>query len=161
MTSHNQVPQVFNPWRFNGRAVCSIALVSFAAGLLMAAHAGQLSQARAENNRVFELLIYHTVPGKRPALESLFQGVSRLQAKHGFDVVGYWVPTDDPAWNDTFIYLVASASRDEAEKNWRELHADPMFPPYRKSAEPLIQKTDDQYKVDEVYMRPTDYSVMK
>jgi hypothetical protein len=43
----------------------------------------------------------------------------------------------------------------------RALHADPEFLPYRKSAEPLIEKVNGDYNVDEVYMRPTDFSAMK
>jgi len=143
------------PWMISATAV-----ISFAAGSLLTAGTG-VNQVRADGNRVFELLIYHAMPGKGPALESLFRDVSRLQAKHGLEVVGYWVPNEDPAWKDTFIYLVAQPSREEATKNWHALHADPEFPPYRKSAEPLLQKDGDQFQVDEVYMRPTDYSAMK
>jgi hypothetical protein len=145
--------------KFPGWAVCAAALVSFAAGSLVRTRL--IHPVRAASHRVFELMIYHAMPGKGPALESLFRDVSKLQTKHGLDVIGYWVPNDDPAWSDTFIYLVAHPSRDEATKNWRALHADPDFPPYRRSAEPLIQKADDQFKVDEVYMRPTDYSAMQ
>jgi len=146
--------------KFQGWAVSAAALVSFAAGSLVTARTHP-DPVRAESHRVFELMIYHAMPGKGPALESLFRDVSKLQTKHGLDVIGYWVPDDDPAWRDTFIYLVAHPSRDGATKNWQALHADPEFPPYRKSAEPLIQKADDQFKVDEIYMRPTDYSAMQ
>ncbi len=152
---------MFSRWIFQRRMVCVTALVSFAAGSLITARVGHLTEARAESNRVFELMIYHTMPGKGPTLESLFRDVAKLQAKHGLDVVGYWIPNEDPAWNDTFIYLIAHPSHDQAVKNWQALHADPEFPPYRKSAEPLIRKVEDRYQVDEVYMRPTDYSAMK
>jgi hypothetical protein len=119
-------------------------------------------QVMANNNRVFELRVYHTLPGKVPALESIFRDVAKLQAKHGLDVVGYWVPDDkDPAWTNTFIYLVAHPSQQEAKKNWHALHADPAFPEYRNQAAPIIEKVGDDYRVDEVYMRPTDYSAMK
>ena len=165
-TRHESSLAPRNRWRFSyaqkkAIAFCGTALVSFAAGSLTTARLTHLDQVRAESNRVFELMIYHALPGKGPALESLFRDVSKLQAKHGQDVVGYWVPNDDPAWKDTFIYLVAQPSREEAEKNWNALHADPKFPPYRKAAEPLIQKVNGEYQVDEVYMRPTDYSAMK
>jgi hypothetical protein len=148
-------------WKFEAWVVCAATLVSFVAGSLFTIRLTHLNPVRAESHRVFELMIYHAMPGKGPALESLFRDVSKLQAKHGLDVIGYWVPKDDPAWSDTLIYLVAHPSRDEATKNWHALHADPEFPPYRKSAEPLIQKADDQFKVDEVYMRATDYSAMQ
>jgi hypothetical protein len=77
------------------------------------------------------------------------------------NVVGYSIPYDDPAWKNTFVYLVAQPSQAEAEANWKALHADPAFLPYRKAAEPLIEKVNGEYHVDEVYMHPTDFSAMK
>jgi hypothetical protein len=107
-------------------------------------------------------MVYHTVPGKVPALEAIFRDVSKLQTKHDMNVVGYWVPGgDDPAWADTFIYLVAHPSLDEAKKNWHALHADPAFPEYRDQAAQILEKADGKYRVDEVYMRPSDFSAMK
>jgi hypothetical protein len=152
---------LFKRSRFKGRAVCAAALVSFAAGCLVTARLMQVSQARAESNRVFELMVYHTLPGKEPALESIFRDVSKLQAKHDLNIVGFWVPNDDPEWANTFVYLLAAPNREVAKKNWDALHADSDFPQYRKLAAPLIEKVKDEYKVDEVYMRPTDYSAMK
>jgi hypothetical protein len=106
---------------------------------------------------VFELDIYHVSPGKARALEARFRDASTLQAKHGLDVLGYWVPFGDPAWNDTFIYMVSHASREEADKNWGAFHADPEFQKYVKAedAEHLIES------VDTVYLQPTDYSELK
>ena len=147
--------------KYKGWILCGTALFSFAVGSLLTAYLTQLNHVRADSNRVFELMVYHTVPDKVPALESIFRDVSKLQAKHDMNVVGYWVPTDDPAWANTFIYLVAHSSREEAKKNWAALHADPAFPEYRKEAAPLIEKAGEEYRVDEVYMRPTDFSAMK
>ena len=140
---------------------CVTALFSFAGGSFLTARLTQARQVRADSNRVFELMVYHTIPSKGPALESIFKDVSKLQTKHGLDVIGYWVPNEDPAWQDTFIYLVAHPSREAATNHWRALHADPEFPPYREAAKPLLQKDGEQYRVDEVYMRPTDFSAMK
>jgi lysophospholipase L1-like esterase len=107
-----------------------------------------------DSARVFELDLYHVSPGKAHALEERFRDASTLQAKHGLDVLGYWVPFGDPAWNDTFIYMVAHASREAADRNWRAFHADPEFQKYLKAedAEHLIRD------VDTLYLRPTDYS---
>ena len=120
-----------------GWTVCAIALASFAAGLLLPVRLTRLNEAKADSQRVFELLIYHAVPAKGPALESLLRDASKIMAKDGVNVVGYWVPNEDPAWNDT------------------------EFRPYIESAKPLLQKPDEKYKVDEVYMRPTDFSAMR
>ncbi|HWW18977.1 MAG TPA: NIPSNAP family protein [Candidatus Saccharimonadales bacterium] len=158
----NQSPiKALNPLKFKGRVVFVTALLSFAVGSLLTADLTRLHRVSADSERVFELMIYHTMPGKVPAVESIFRDVSKLQAKHGMNVVGYWVPNDDPAWANTFIYLVAHPSREEAKKNWAALHADPAFPEYRTQAVPLIEKADDKFRVDEVYMRPSDFSAMK
>jgi hypothetical protein len=159
--SHKPASALRNGRGYRGRTVCGIALISFAAGSLLTARLTHLNQVRADSNRVFELMVYHTATGKASALESIFRDVAKLQAKHHVDVVGYWVPNDDPAWADTFVYLVAQPSREEAKRNWAALHADPAFPEYRKQASEIIEKADGEYRVDEVYMRPTEYSAMK
>jgi NIPSNAP len=148
-------------YRVRKWVVCATAIVSFAAGSLLTASLMHLQQVRADTNRVFELMIYHTVPGKVPALEAIFRDVSKLQAQHDLNVIGYWIPNEDPAWTNTFIYLVAHPSREEAKKNWAALHADPAFPEYRKQAIPLIEKANEEYRVDEIYMRPTDFSALR
>jgi hypothetical protein len=160
-TSQKSLLVALNRRNFKGWIVFGTALISFAVGSLLTARLMRLKQVRADSNRVFELMVYHTVPGKVPALESIFRDVSKLQAKHDLNVVGYWVPNEDPAWANTFIYLVAHPSQEEAKKNWDALHADPAFPEYRNQAAPLIEKLDEGYRVDEVYMRPTDFSAMK
>lgn len=148
-------------WKAIAFTVGGTALLSFLAGSLFTFYVLRPKPVEAAGNRVFELMIYHTLPGKASALESVFRDGSKLQAKHGLDVIGYWVPNEDPAWNNTFIYLIAHPSRTEAETHWKELHSDPTFPPYREAAAPLIQQVNGDYKVDEIYMRPSDYSAMK
>ncbi len=150
-----------NFWKSKGWIMGCSTLISFAAGSLLTARLLHLEPVRADSNRVFQLMVYHTVPGKVPALESIFRDVSKLQAKHDLDVVGYWVPNNDPAWANTFVYIVAHSSEEQAKKNWAALHADPAFLEYRKQAALLIEKTGEEYKVDEVYMHPTDYSALK
>jgi hypothetical protein len=144
-----------------GWALPATAVASFAAGSLFASRLSNQMEVDAASNHVFELMIYHTVPGKVPALESIFRDVSELQAKYNLKVIGYWIPNEDPAWKDTFVYLVVHPSRKDADANWHALHADPAFLPYRKAAEPLIQKINGDFNVDEVYMRPTDFSSMR
>ena len=70
------------------------AVVAFLAGSFITAHVTHADQVSTDSQRVFELLVYHTVPGKVPALESRFREASKLQAKHHLDAVGYWVLFD-------------------------------------------------------------------
>ena len=144
--------------RFKGWTVCGIALVSFAAGSLITARLAYVSQVRADSNRVFELRVYHALPGKVPALESRFRDTaSKLLAKHNLKAVGYWVPDDAPARDNTFVYILAHPSREEAKKNWDAMFADPQFQEMAK-----LEQTDKLVeKVDSTYMHPTDFSPMK
>ncbi|MGA8670066.1 MAG: NIPSNAP family protein [Terracidiphilus sp.] len=145
-------------WKPERWSFCAIALFSFVAGSLMTARWVHVTQVRAESNRVFEMHIYHTVPGKAPALESRFRDTtSKLLAKHDLKIVGYWVPEETPDWDNTFIFIVAHSSREEAKKNWDAMRADPEFQEVIKSEQ--ANKTVE--KIDVVYMRPTDFSPMK
>jgi negative regulator of sigma E activity len=152
----------FDAWKPKSAVVCGITLVSFAAGSLVAASVANSNQAQADNNRVFELRIYHAVPGQLPALQSRFRDTtSQLLAKHNLKVVGYWVADDasssDNTLSNTFVFLVAHSSPEDAKKNWDAMWVDPGFQEMVKSekAEKLVEK------VDGTYMRPTDFSPMK
>jgi hypothetical protein len=148
-------------WVVNRWVTFGIALLSFAVGSLLTSRIMRVRPVGADRRHVFQLMVYHTVPGKAPALESVFRDVSKLQQKHDLQVVGYWLPTEDSEWKNTFVYLVSHTSRQAGEANWKALHADPAFPPYRRAAEPLIEKVNGEFQVDEVYMRPTEFSAMQ
>ena len=149
-------------WTCEGWKFCATAVAAFVCGSLIAAHLTHVQEVKADSNRVFELMVYRAEPGKVYALESVFKDVSKLQTKHGLNVIGYWVPNDDsPAWKDTLVYLVAHPSQDDAKKNWDALHADPVFLPYRNAAVPLIEKVNGAFHLDEVFMLPTDFSAMR
>ena len=153
----------FNCWKFKGGkskgcSVCAIALLSFTVGSLITARLAYIDHVRAESNRVFELRVYHTVPGKLPELESRFRDIySKLLTKHDLQVVGYWVPEGAADLDNTFVYFVAHSSREEAKKHWDAMLADPATQEAIKSeqADKLVEK------VDRTYMRPTDFSPMK
>jgi len=149
---------ILNRWKFKGWTLGGVALISFAAGSLITARLAQINQVRADSTRVFELRIYHAVPGKLPALETRFRDTaSKLLAKHGLKAVGYWVPEDALPWDNTFVYILAHPSREEAKKNWEAFGADPEFQEVLKSeqANKLVEK------VDSTFMHPTDFSPMK
>src|SRR5260370_26547260 len=86
------------------------------------------NQASADGDRVYELRVYHALPGKLPALVSRFRDTtSKLLAKHNLNVVGYWVSDDAGPLSNAFIWVVAHVSREEAKRNWDALRADPDF----------------------------------
>ena len=135
---------------------CSVGLVAFAAGSSITGRLLHVNDVRADSNRVFELRVYHALPGKLPALESRFRDkTSKILARHNLQVVGYWVTEE--ASDSSFIWIVADSSREEAKKNWAAMMADPEFQDVIKAeqAEKLVEK------VDVTYMRPTDFSMIQ
>jgi hypothetical protein len=149
--------RILNACRLKAIPACTIALVSFAAGSLMTSRLLSGNQVRADSHRVFELRVYHAVPGKVPALESRFRTiVTPLFARHGLNPVGFWIPEDAPASGNTFIYILAHPSREDARKNWEAMFNDPGFAEIVKdeAAEKLVEG------VDSTYMDPTDFSPM-
>ena len=147
-----------NSSKLNRWTIFGIGLVCFAAGSLVTTRLMHVNQVRADSNRVFELRVYHFVPGKLPALESRFRDTtSKLLAKHDLKVVGDWVPEGAPDWNNTFVDILVHPSQEEAKKNWDAMRADPEFQEMAKSE--LTDKLVE--KVDLTYMHPTDFSPMK
>jgi NIPSNAP len=148
-----------NRWKFKGLMVCGIALFSFAAGSLTTSRLIHMDRVRADSNRSFELRVYHTVPGKASALQAEFRDkVTKLFAKHDLKAIGYWAPEDAPASENTFIYILAHPSRDEAKKHWAAFQADPEFQEMIKSQQGDAKLVE---KVDSTYMDPTDFSPLK
>lgn len=148
-----------NFWKLNLWTVFGIGLVCFAAGSLATFRLARLQQVKADSNRVFELRIYHTVPGKTTALQAEFRDkVTKWFAKYNLQPVGFWAPVDAPASDNTFIYILAHPSRDEAKKHWAAFQADPAFQEMIKS-----QQGDGKLveKIDSTYMAPVDFSPMK
>ena len=131
-------------------------MVAFTAGSLITGRLVHANKVKADSNRVFELRVYHALPGKLPVLESRFcDKTSKILARHNLNVLGYWV-AEEPSAN-SFIWIVASSSREEEKKNWDAFFADPEFQDVIKAEQ--AEKTVE--KVDATHMRPTDFSMIK
>jgi len=112
-----------------------------------------------ESTRVFELRTYTTNPGKLPALHARFRNhTMKLFEKHGMKNVGYWTPTDEKLAENTLIYIVSHASKEEAQKSWKAFIDDPEW---KAAYQESIKDGKLVKKVDSVYMTPTDFSPMK
>lgn len=132
-----------NSWKLKRWTACCIGLVSFAAGALATVRLAQLQQVKADNNRVFELRVYDAVPGKLPVMESRFRDkTSKILARHNLNVEGYWVTEEGS--NNSFTFLLAHESREEAKKNWDTMRVDPEFQEIVKSeqAEKTLERAD-------------------
>ena len=127
-------------------------VAAFAVGAL-------ISHLPAQDRHVYELRTYHTLPGRLDALIARFRDhTTKLFEKHGMRNVGYWVPADAPASQNTLIYVLEHDSRDAAKKSWDDFQNDPEWKKVRDASEAEGKIVE---KIDDVYMTPTDFSKLK
>jgi hypothetical protein len=109
--------------------------------------------------RVFEIRTYTTHPGRLDALHARFrQHTIGIFERHGMTSIGYWTPTDSAGRDNTLIYIIAHASRAQADSNWAAFNADPEWQKVRADSEkdgPIIDR------IERVYVAATDYSPIK
>ena len=120
----------------------------------------QSSLAYAQNpGRVFELRTYTAPDGKLPELQARFRNhTMRIFEKHGMKNVGYWVPQDSPARENTLIYVISHASREQAKANWASFGADPEWQKVAADSQKDGKIID---RIESVFMDATDYSPLK
>jgi hypothetical protein len=136
-----------------------LAATCFVAGSLVTAVLMHTTTVKAQSSRVFELRIYHTFPGRLPALQARFRDHTiKIFNKHHITSIAYWTPEDTPQKDSTLIYIVAHESRDAAKKNWAEFGADPEWQQVSKASEVDGKIVE---KVDSTFMDVTDYSPLK
>jgi len=139
--------------------ICTLAVLSFAVGSLITARLMNTHPVQAQSSRVFELRVYHTFPGRLPALQTRFrEHTIDIFKKHGITSIAYWVPEDAPQKDSTLIYIISHESRDAAKKNWAEFGADPEWQKVSKASEVDGKIVE---KVDSTYMDATGYSPLK
>ena len=142
--------------RQEGLVVFTICMLAYVALGFVTSRLAQPPAVMAENDRVFELRVYHAVPGKLPVMESRFRDrTSKILARHNLNVIGYWVTEDEK--DNLFVFLFAHRSREEADKNWAAFRADPEFQEVVKAEQ--SEKTLE--KADIIWLRATDFSPLK
>ncbi|HEY6929357.1 MAG TPA: NIPSNAP family protein [Thermoanaerobaculia bacterium] len=139
--------------------MAAIVVLSFLAGAFAIATVTRVQSGHAAEDRVFELRVYHTLPGRLPQLESNFRdhNVAYLK-KHGIESVAYWTPQDPPAAQNTLIFIVAHDSREAAERHWGEFRSDPEW---KRLAQASLASGEIVEKIDSTFLTPTDFSPMK
>ena len=121
--------------------------------------AGNVVRAQSDSKRVFELRTYTAPEGKLGDLHKRFRDhTMRIFRKHGMESVGYWQPQDAPDSQNTLIYIISHASREQAKKNWAEFQADPEW---QKVANDSQVNGKIVSKVESVFLDPADYSPLK
>src|ERR1700680_5278043 len=65
---------------------------------------------------VYELRVYHVMPGKLDALLARFRDhTMKIFDRHGMKSVVYWTPVDEPQKSNTLIYILPHLNRAAAE----------------------------------------------
>jgi hypothetical protein len=85
---------------------------------------------------VYELRIYHAVPGRLPDLNNRFSTITlKLWDKFGIRQVGFWTTLVGPS-NNALYYLLEWESLAEREQKWNAFAAHPTgWRPARKRKE--------------------------
>jgi hypothetical protein len=139
-----------------------LSLVAFAAMAAMIVGLGKPSLAEEKEKareRFFEMRTYIANDGKLDALHARFRDhTNKLFVKHGMELIGYWVPTDEKESKNTLVYILAYPSKEARDKSWKDFVADPAW----------IKAKDESHKdgvivknVISKFMTPTDYSPIK
>ena len=112
-----------------------------------------------ESATVYELRIYHAVPGKLDELVARFRDhTDKLFAKHGMKSVAYWTALDEPVKSSTFFYILEHPSREAAAANWKAFQDDPEWQSVKAKSEEngkLVEKIDSTYLTLTDFPRPT------
>ena len=138
------------------QSIPAVALLSPAVLAASVANRNNSREADEGGGGVYELRVYHAVPGRLPDLLGRFRDhTTKLFERHGLENVAYWTPTDDPEKDKTLIYILRHPSRDAAAKNWKSFQDDPEWKAVKEKSEangPLVEK------IDSTYMALTDFS---
>ena len=139
--------------------VATLVLAAFAAGFGVHSLVSPLTVS-AQSPRVFEIRTYTSPDAtKLQALHARFRNhTMRIFKKHGMTSVGYFAPQDAPLSQNTLIYVISHASREQAKKNWDEFRNDPEWKAVSAASEADGKIVE---KVESVFVDATDYSPMK
>jgi NIPSNAP len=115
-----------------------------------------VEQTAQEGSMIFELRVYHALPGKLNDLLARFRDhTDALFVQHGMKSVAYWTPLDEPQKSNTLIYILQHPSRDAAAANWKSFQADPAWVSVKEKSEANGKLVE---KIDSTFMEMTDFS---
>ena len=122
--------------------------------LFVGASFASIALVRAADTRCYELRTYYAAPGKLDALNARFRNhTMQIFEKHGMKNIGYWMPIDNS--ENKLIYVLEHASRETADKAWKEFGADAEWQKVAKESEANGRLVT---KVERRFMTATDYS---
>jgi NIPSNAP protein len=107
---------------------------------------------------IYELRIYHCIPGRMPALLNRFETrTSGIWVKHGIRQAGFWTVMIGSS-NQDIYYLLQWESLAEREKKMAAVYADPEWLAIRAETE-----RDGQLiaSISNTILQPTSFSTVK
>jgi len=108
------------------------------------------------SSAVYELRVYHALPGKLGDLLARFRDHTiKLFARHGIKNVAYWTPIEEPEKSNTLIYILQHPSREAASANWKSFQDDPEWKSVRDKSEENGKLVE---KIDSTFLVLTDFS---
>ena len=136
-----------------------LAIVGFAFGIVGSGWA--LAEQQRAASQVYELRVYTTLPGKRPALADRFRDhTSKMFERAGMTNVGYWNAATGDNAEETFIYLLAYPSREARDEMWEELGTYEDF----QEIIVAVERDDERKLIENIEARmlePTSYSALR
>jgi hypothetical protein len=107
---------------------------------------------------LYELRIYHTMPGRMPDLNKRFDTITlKIWDRHGIKQVGFWTVLIGES-NADLYYILEWKDLAERERIWNAFQSDPEWISKRAETEkngPLLQS------ISNYFLTPTSYSKMK
>jgi hypothetical protein len=104
---------------------------------------------------IYELRVYHCLPGRLPALLKRFETITLgIWERHGIRQAGFWTTLVGSS-NMTLTYLVAWESLAERETKWNAFQADPEWLAKRAETEadgPIVSSISNEF------LAPTKFS---
>ena len=115
-------------------------------------------QPRKIQDMIYELRVYHCVPGRLPALLKRFETITLgLWEKHGIRQAGFWTVLVGESSQD-LVYLVQWDSMGDREKKWNAFQADPEWIAKRSETE---RDGAIVASVTNSFLAPTSFSSVK
>jgi hypothetical protein len=107
---------------------------------------------------IYELRVYHCLPGRLPALLKRFETVTLdLWKRHGIRQAGFWTAVIGDS-NQDLYYLLQWESLAEREKKWNTFMSDPEWQAKRAESEkdgPILAR------ITNTILQPTAFSSVK
>lgn len=107
---------------------------------------------------IYELRVYHCVPGRLPALLERFEKTTlELWARHGIRQAGFWTVLVGASSQDLY-YLLQWQGLEERERRWTAFMKDPEWIAKRAESEkdgPIVASVSNSF------LQPTAFSAVK